>query len=62
MRPIGSWLFGSLADKVGRKKSMVISVVLMALGSFMIAALPSKDTVGDLAIILLFNSKTYSRS
>ena len=53
MRPIGSWLFGSLADKVGRKKSMVVSVVLMALGSFMIAALPSKDTVGDLAIILL---------
>lgn len=50
LRPIG---FGSLADKVGRKKSMVISVVLMALGSFMIAAFPSKDTVGDLAIILL---------
>ncbi|EHV4780728.1 MFS transporter [Campylobacter coli] len=53
MRPIGSWFFGSLADKVGRKKSMVVSVVLMALGSFMIAALPSKDVVGDFAIILL---------
>ncbi|HEF5718794.1 TPA: MFS transporter [Campylobacter coli] len=53
MRPIGSWLFGSLADKVGRKKSMVVSVVLMALGSFMIAALPSKDVVGDFTIILL---------
>ncbi|MFK0351671.1 MFS transporter [Campylobacter coli] len=53
MRPIGSWLFGSLADKVGRKKSMVVSVILMALGSFMIAALPSKDVVGDFAIILL---------
>ncbi|HEA6930465.1 TPA: MFS transporter [Campylobacter coli] len=53
MRPIGSWLFGSLADKVGRKKSMVVSVVLMALGSFMIAALPSKNVVGDFAIILL---------
>ncbi|ENY8291074.1 MFS transporter [Campylobacter coli] len=53
MRPIGSWLFGSLADKVGRKKSMVVSVVLMALGSFMIAVLPSKDVVGDFAIILL---------
>ncbi|WP_052777082.1 MFS transporter [Campylobacter coli] len=53
MRPIGSWLFGSLADKVGRKKSMVVSVVLIALGSFMIAALPSKDVVGDFAIILL---------
>lgn len=53
MRPIGSWLFGSLADKVGRKKSMVFSVILMALGSFIIAALPSKDSVGDWAIILL---------
>ncbi|TKX34759.1 MFS transporter [Campylobacter taeniopygiae] len=53
MRPIGSWIFGSLADKMGRKKSMIISVVLMALGSFMIAALPSKNIVGNLAIILL---------
>ncbi|RAX56427.1 alpha-ketoglutarate permease [Helicobacter monodelphidis] len=53
MRPIGSWIFGSLADKVGRKKSMVFSVILMALGSFIIATLPSKDSVGDLAIILL---------
>lgn len=53
MRPIGSWLFGSLADKIGRKSSMVISVVLMALGSFMIAALPSKDSVGEFAVILL---------
>lgn len=53
MRPIGSWLFGSLADKIGRKSSMVFSVILMAVGSFLIAALPSKDSVGDLAIILL---------
>ncbi|MCE3038678.1 MFS transporter [Helicobacter anatolicus] len=53
MRPIGSYIFGSLADKVGRKKSMVFSVILMALGSFIIAALPSKDIVGDFAILLL---------
>lgn len=53
MRPIGSWLFGSLADKIGRKHSMVISVVLMSIGSFMIAALPNKESVGDYAIILL---------
>lgn len=53
MRPIGSWLFGSLADKIGRKSSMVFSVILMAVGSFLIAALPSKESVGDLAIILL---------
>lgn len=53
MRPIGSWIFGSLADKVGRKKSMVVSVILMALSSFLIAALPNKDRVGDFAVILL---------
>ncbi|WP_199763881.1 MFS transporter [Helicobacter bizzozeronii] len=53
VRPLGSWLFGSLADRVGRKKSMVISVLMMAAGSFMIAALPSKDVVGDWAILLL---------
>lgn len=55
MRPIGSYLFGSLADKIGRKSSMVISVVLMALGSFMIAALPSKESLGDYAdLAILF--------
>ena len=53
MRPIGSWLFGSLADKIGRKSSMIFSVILMALGSFMIAALPSKESVGDFAILVL---------
>lgn len=53
MRPIGSWLFGSLADKIGRKSSMVFSVILMAVGSFLIAILPGKESVGDLAIILL---------
>lgn len=53
MRPIGSYVFGSLGDKIGRKSSMVISVVLMALGSFMIAALPTKEVAGDRAILLL---------
>ncbi len=38
MRPIGSWLFGRIADKHGRKKSMVISICLMAFSSFLFAA------------------------
>ncbi|WP_104753431.1 MFS transporter [Helicobacter salomonis] len=52
-RPLGSWIFGALADKIGRKHSMVISVIVMALGSFMIASLPSKELVGDFAIFFL---------
>ncbi len=54
MRPIGGWLFGSLADKVGRKKAMTISVLLMSFGSLIIASIPSYTTIGIAAPILLF--------
>lgn len=53
MRPIGGWLFGSIADKSGRKFSMTLSVLIMSLGSFLIALTPSYETVGILAPILL---------
>ena len=33
MRPIGGWLFGRIADKHGRKKSMLLSVCMMCMGS-----------------------------
>jgi MHS family alpha-ketoglutarate permease-like MFS transporter len=32
MRPIGGWLFGRVADKHGRKNSMMISVLMMFAG------------------------------
>ena len=53
MRPIGSWIFGRIADKHGRKKSMVISIILMAFSSFMFALLPTYEQVGMLAPFLL---------
>src|SRR5437868_12732989 len=33
MRPVGGWLFGSIADRKGRKISMTLSVLLMSFGS-----------------------------
>ncbi|KMJ80438.1 hypothetical protein ABT89_03505 [Salmonella enterica subsp. enterica serovar Typhimurium] len=33
MRPIGGWLFGRIADRRGRKASMLISVCMMCMGS-----------------------------
>jgi metabolite-proton symporter len=55
MRPLGGWLFGWLADKHGRKTSMVISVLMMCAGSLMIAILPTYQTIGFLApVFLLF--------
>lgn len=53
MRPIGSWIFGWIGDTYGRKKSMVISITLMAISSFLFAALPTYEQVGMLAPFLL---------
>ncbi len=53
MRPLGGWLFGWLADKYGRKNSMVVSVLMMCFGSLMIACLPTYRTIGELAPALL---------
>ena len=53
MRPLGGWLFGWLADRHGRKNSMVISVLMMCAGSLLIALLPTYESIGTLAPILL---------
>lgn len=53
MRPIGGWLFGRIADKYGRKRSMLISVLMMCGGSALIAVLPTYETLGFMAGILL---------
>lgn len=54
MRPVGGWLFGSIADRKGRKTAMTISVLLMSFGSLMIACIPSYHTIGLAAPALLF--------
>ena len=53
MRPVGGWLFGRIADRLGRRTSMMISVLMMCAGSLMIAVLPTYASVGELAPILL---------
>jgi MHS family alpha-ketoglutarate permease-like MFS transporter len=53
MRPIGGWLFGSIADRRGRKTAMTLSVMLMSFGSFMIACTPSYNSIGIAAPVLL---------
>lgn len=53
MRPIGGWIFGSIADKIGRKKAMTLSVLLMSFGSLLIALTPTYKTIGILAPVLL---------
>ena len=53
MRPIGGWLFGTIADKIGRKRAMTLSVLLMSFGSLLIALTPTYATIGVLAPAML---------
>jgi MHS family alpha-ketoglutarate permease-like MFS transporter len=53
MRPLGGWLFGRIADRHGRKNSMLISVLMMCGGSLMIALLPTYASIGAWAPALL---------
>lgn len=53
MRPVGSWLFGWLADKRGRRFSMMAAVILMCAGSLLVAVLPTYSSIGLAAPVLL---------
>jgi metabolite-proton symporter len=53
MRPIGGYLFGWIADKHGRRTSMLISIVMMCGGSLVIACLPTYASIGVAAPALL---------
>ncbi len=57
MRPIGGWLFGSIADRKGRKVAMTLSVLLMSLGSMMIALAPTYNSAGILSPIILLTAR-----
>ncbi|KPX36205.1 Citrate-proton symport [Pseudomonas amygdali pv. eriobotryae] len=57
MRPIGGWLFGRVADKHGRKNSMLISVTMMCAGSLIIACLPTYASIGAWAPALLLMAR-----
>jgi MHS family alpha-ketoglutarate permease-like MFS transporter len=52
-RPLGGWLLGRFADLRGRRTAMLLTIVLMASGSFIIGVLPTFGMVGWLAPILL---------
>jgi metabolite-proton symporter len=53
MRPIGGYLFGFIADKFGRKTSMMIAVLMMCMGSLAIGLLPTYQSIGAAAPALL---------
>lgn len=52
-RPIGAVIFGHVGDRIGRKYALLATAALMGVGTFMIGVLPTYETIGVWAPILL---------
>lgn len=53
LRPIGGLLVGNLADRIGRKNTLVLTISAMGLGSLIVGITPSFETAGIWAPIIL---------
>lgn len=53
VRPFGAALFGSLGDRIGRKYTFLVTILIMGLSTFLVGALPSYASVGLAAPVIL---------
>ncbi len=53
VRPFGAIVFGRLGDRIGRKRTFLITVTIMGLATFAVGLLPTYATVGIAAPVLL---------
>ncbi|MFI5085425.1 MAG: MFS transporter [Actinomycetales bacterium] len=52
-RPVGAAIFGHFGDRIGRKTTLMATLFLMAFGTVLIGCLPTYQTIGVAAPILL---------
>ena len=52
-RPVGAFLFGHFGDRIGRKSTLVLSLLVMGVATTLIGFLPSYDSIGAAAPALL---------
>ncbi|MFJ9078416.1 glycine betaine/L-proline transporter ProP [Streptomyces sp. NPDC102278] len=53
VRPLGGMFFGPMGDRLGRKRILALTMIMMAVGTFAIGLIPSHDTIGVWAPVLL---------
>ncbi|MEP9385258.1 MFS transporter [Nocardioides cheoyonin] len=53
LRPLGGLFWGPLGDRIGRQRVLAMTIVLMAGSTFLVGCLPTYDTVGAWAVVLL---------
>src|SRR5919107_1460079 len=52
-RPVGAILFGHYGDRIGRKRTLISTLLLMGIATVLIGLLPSAEAIGVTAPILL---------
>lgn len=53
MRPLGGFVFGPLGDRIGRHRVLALVILLMSAATLIIGVLPTYDTIGLAAPLLL---------
>ncbi|MCP4932821.1 MAG: MHS family MFS transporter, partial [bacterium] len=53
MRPIGAMIFGHIGDRFGRARALQLSVLCMAIPTFLIGLLPTYEAIGATAAVLM---------
>jgi MFS transporter, MHS family, proline/betaine transporter len=59
VRPLGGFIFGPLGDRIGRKRVLVITILLMTTGTTVTGLLPGYSTIGVWAPILLVVARVF---
>jgi MFS transporter, MHS family, citrate/tricarballylate:H+ symporter len=57
MRPLGAIILGAYVDRVGRRQGLIVTLSIMAMGTILIAFVPSYATIGLVAPILVLTGR-----
>ena len=58
-RPLGGVIFGHYGDKIGRKTMLVLTLLIMGVATFLVGCLPTYETIGVIAPILLVTLRIF---
>src|SRR5438128_8694438 len=52
-RPVGAWLFGTYGDRIGRKATLIATLLFMGIATFLIGVMPTYNSIGLWAAVIL---------